>query len=74
MVLDCKGLESFKSSLTNCYQENRRHNIPKNQKYLFFNTQVDGLQLWFSVQDVGSLLSLLQEAALSHCELSYYQP
>jgi|VirMetMinimDraft_7_1064189.scaffolds.fasta_scaffold177267_1 hypothetical protein len=71
MVLDVKGLETFKSNLCNCYQENRFSQIDRAQKHLFFKTQVEGLQLFFSINDVGSLLALLQEAALSYSELNY---
>jgi hypothetical protein len=72
MVLDVKGLETFKSNLCNCYQENRFSQIDRVQKHLFFNTQVDGLQLFFSINDVASLLALLQEAALSYTEFNYH--
>jgi hypothetical protein len=71
MVLDAKGLEVFKTNLCNCYQENRFSQIDRRQKHLFFKTQSEGLQLLFSIHDVGSLLALLQEAALSYAELKY---
>lgn len=71
MVLDVNGLEVFKANLSNCYEENRLAQIDRMQKHLFFKTQVEGLQLFFSINDVGSLLALLQEAALSYSELNY---
>lgn len=71
MVLDAKGLEVFKTNIWNCYEENRFSQIDRRQKHLFFKTQEVGLQLFFSIHDVGSLLALLQEAALSYSELHY---
>ena len=71
MVLDVKGLETFKTNLSDCYQENRFSQIDRVQKHLFFKTQVEGLQLFFSINDVGSFLALLQEAALSYAEFNY---
>jgi len=72
MALDAKGLEAFKTNLTNCYQQNRFSQIDRTQRHLFFNTLVDGLQLCFSINDTGSLLALLQEAELSHFEFNYH--
>lgn len=71
MILDNKGLDAFKTNLSNCYQKNRFSQTDRVHKHLFFNTQMDGLQLWFSINEVGSFLSLLQEAALSYAELNY---
>lgn len=71
MVLDVNGLELFKNNLSNCYQENRLSQISRSQKHLFFNTQADGFQMCFSINDIGSLLALLQEAALSYSEFNY---
>ena len=51
MVLDVKGLESFKANLCSCYQENRFSQIDRTQKHLFFKTQADGLQLFFSINE-----------------------
>jgi hypothetical protein len=71
MILDDKGLEAFKTNLSDCYQKNRFSQTDRVHKHLFFNTQMEGLQLWFSINEVGSFLSLLQEAALSYAELNY---
>jgi hypothetical protein len=71
MVLDEKGLDTFKASLASCYQENRYSQINRAQKHLFFNTQAEGLQLCFSIDNIGSLLALLQEAKLSYYEFNY---
>lgn len=73
MVLDPTGLELFKSNLATCYHENCLRQDKRTSKHLFFNTLVEGLQLWFSTQEVGSLLALLQETIISHSELRYNQ-
>lgn len=69
LALDVKGLELFKANLSDCYQENLQKQLSKTKRHIFLDTRLEGLQLWFSTEEVGSLLALLQEAALC-CLLS----
>ncbi|MGH1338779.1 MAG: DUF6686 family protein [Aureispira sp.] len=64
LALDVKGLELFKSNLSICYQENSGKRIARDKRHIFLDTRLEGLQLWFSTEEVGSLLALLQEATL----------
>ena len=64
LALDVRGIELFKSNLSVCYQENSVKKIARDKRHIFLDTRLEGLQLWFSTEEVGSLLALLQEAIL----------
>ena len=54
----------FKENLNDCYEAHLNKGFCRNQRQIVFNTRLDGMQLLFSVNEVGSLLALMQEAEL----------
>lgn len=67
MTFNINGFEQFKENLFNCYLEHTTvSGCPKKRhcRDILFDTKLDGLRLCFSVNDLGSLLSLMQEAVL----------
>ncbi|BDS09412.1 DUF6686 family protein [Aureispira anguillae] len=71
MTLDERGLYQFKENIATCYAENLNSSKDRNRRTILFDTQVNGMRFCFSTNDVGSLLSLMQEAELSYYELKY---
>lgn len=71
LTLDQLGLQEFKENMLICYEDNLRGNRCKSERHIFFDTHARGMKLCFSITDVGSLLSLLQEAELAHYSLKY---
>lgn len=65
MSFDDGGFESFKHNLSECYGECSRCHKDRNRRDIYFNTRLDGMQLLFSVNEVGDLLSLMQEAQIT---------
>lgn len=71
LTLDERGLYEFKENMTICYDSNLNDVKYRNERHIFFDTHARGMKLCFSLMDVGSFLSLLQEAELSHYGLKY---
>lgn len=71
LTLDERGLHQFKKNISNCYAGNLCLPEDRDRKTIFFDTQVNGLRFCFSINDLGSLLSLMQEAELSYYEFKY---
>jgi hypothetical protein len=65
MSFTIQSFSSFKNNLVACYEENINRNCCRDERQILFNTQVEGMQLLFSTNEVGSFLSLMQEAELS---------
>ncbi|MEM9822669.1 MAG: DUF6686 family protein [Bacteroidota bacterium] len=59
------GFEKFKESMEACYEENIKRTNRRNCKDIFIETSLEGLQLLFSTNEIGELLSMLQEASLA---------
>ncbi|MEM1318934.1 MAG: DUF6686 family protein [Bacteroidota bacterium] len=61
------GLSDFKAHLTACYEANVRDHCEEHRgvRDITFSTRLDGLSFLFSTQEVGELLSLIQQAQLS---------
>jgi hypothetical protein len=64
MTFTIQSFQSFKNNLTACYAENTKHECYRDKREIVFNTRVEGLRLVFSIDEVGSYLSLMQEAEL----------
>ncbi len=65
MSFSIKSFDSFKNNMLACYEENVNKGCCRDERQVLFNTRVDGMQLLFSTNEVGSFLSLMQEAELS---------
>lgn len=57
----------FKKHLTDCYEHNTENHCQEHRhvRDIIFNTRMEGLQFIFSTNEVGELLSLIQEAEMS---------
>lgn len=67
MTFDTPSFQQFKENISNCYLENTSSGIcckKRHCKDILFETKLEGMRLCFSVNDIGSLLILMQEAAL----------
>lgn len=64
MNFNSTGFTQFKENVTKCYEENIKCNCERKRRDIFFNTRVEGLQLVFSTDEVGDLLSMIQAANL----------
>ncbi|MFT5263724.1 MAG: hypothetical protein ACI9RM_002452 [Ulvibacter sp.] len=67
MNFDAIGFDGFKDNLSNCYGSNLEGHFPEHRdmRDITFGTRLDGLQFLFSINEVGALLTLIQEAQLS---------
>ncbi|MEL6864122.1 MAG: DUF6686 family protein [Bacteroidota bacterium] len=67
MNFEIAGFERFKDNLVRCYEHNTKNHCIVHRKVrdIVFNTSLEGLQLLFSTEEVGELLSLIQEAQLN---------
>jgi len=65
--LSNKAFLGFKKHLSDCYEYNIENHYCEHRhiRDITFNTRMEGLQFLFSTQEVGELLSLIQEAELS---------
>ncbi len=66
MIMNFKSsaFHQFKDNLNACYQANLNTDFDRDERQILFNTRIDGLQLLFSVNEIGSFLSLMQEATI----------
>jgi hypothetical protein len=64
MTFSIQSFHSFKNNLTACYAESIKHECYRDKREIVFNTRLEGLRLVFSIDEVGSYLSLMQEAEL----------
>lgn len=64
MTLNSKGLKEFKEQAAQAYAGSV--NSPKNRhcKSILFDSKLKGMRFCFSVDEIGSLLLLLQEATI----------
>ncbi|MEM7104366.1 MAG: DUF6686 family protein [Bacteroidota bacterium] len=58
------GLENFKDNIEFCYQENLEFDFDPDERHIVFDTRLRGFQFLFSLQEVGGLMSLIQEAMI----------
>lgn len=58
------GFEEFKENVAACYEHNVDCSCSDNNRGIFFNTRIEGLQFVFSVTEISELLSMLQTASL----------
>jgi len=64
MNFDQVGYDQFKKNVEMCYEEHAECLNHRDLRKIFFDTKVEGLQLVFSTEEVGALLSLMQLASL----------
>lgn len=62
MNFNGKGLEEFKDGLMDCYENCSMRCGDTSKRDIYFNTRLDGMQLLFSVEEVGDVLAIIQEA------------
>ena len=64
---ESQGFEGFKHNLGICYETNTERYFPEHRdiRDIRFNTKIEGLQLLFSLNEIGVLLAMMQEAQLS---------
>ena len=64
MCFSSKAFRQFKSNQADCYEFHVHISFPRENQDIFFETKEAGLNLRFSLDEIGELLSLLQEAEL----------
>ncbi len=57
------GFDTFKAGLEECYEECAASCLNCHRRDIFFNTRLEGVQMLFSINEVGALLSVMQEAS-----------
>lgn len=63
MSFDPVHFGCFQRGLSQCYEECSPMASCRKKRDIIFNTKLDGMQLLFSVGEVGELLSIMQEAS-----------
>lgn len=75
MTLDKEGFDYFKNNIADCYQNQLKcskcPNYNRRHKDILFKTQVEGMRLCFSMNEVATLLAMIQEAELVHYGMLY---
>ena len=64
VALDKKGFLGFKGSLRDCYQAHLKNEVDSSFRYIMFDTFCEGIRFLFSLDEIGEVLSMMQEAEL----------
>jgi hypothetical protein len=72
LTLDELGFYEFKDSMAHRYSEGgNKRNLDRNKKDILYRTPLDGFRFFFSINDVGSLVALMQAAELNYLQMNY---
>ncbi len=64
-----RAFYEFKENVAACYAEHAKSVCQRTCRDILFNTRLEGLQFVFSTNEVGDLLTMIQEAELCHTML-----